>query len=379
MSFARDKPTNGKAKGVGMKIHEQYADYVDISIPMLHSFLERFGIENEFTDEELLKWVKASNILKQKDRDSVFNTKLPVLNAGTANFFVNKINESAIKNCCLIEVKRSPSSKKSRCMLLAESLIDATYHSFMRLFSQEWSISFSEIDKKLDAVLENKNIESTIRSQFDSIRKILLDSRYEGFQKLMNITDKQLREHLSKIKKSNPDIICYGQPMPFKKKVAIQAIKKHIKKIDHLYFPHGPSGKIVYDIDEEGFSGPMNIPEHVVPVSFSKNLYNQFKTRINKANVSIEKGSDNDLLGHAEYVISKYHHGHHLEPESFLALIRAGCSPDTLYLIPPDFECEDFLDFIEGAIGENCSFLEWDEHEAEDLKILLDFLGETEQ
>ncbi len=58
-------------------------------------------------------------------------------------------------------------------------------------------------------------------------------------------------------------------------------------------------------------------------------------------------------------------------------MLRRGCSADTLYMLPPDHDYEDFEEFIEGALKAENQYTSWDALKPDDVDVWLDILSKS--
>jgi len=147
----------------------------------------------------------------------------------------------------------------------------------------------------------------------------------------------------------------------------------HITKNGNLFFPDGIYGGSAYLLDEEGFFGPLHIHTYIVPASFSESAKQKFMIRLNNAGLSLDSELGEPLV-QADGLNLSYGEGWELEPEEFVGMLLAGCVANTPYLIPPDYEYEDFEDFIEGALYADNVYMEWGELGKEEVEVWIEML-----
>ena len=144
-------------------------------------------------------------------------------------------------------------------------------------------------------------------------------------------------------------------------------ISDHISKEANLFFPDGIYGGSAYLIDEEGFFGPLQIHTYIVPARFTRSTKHVFMERVRGAGVSINESDFEKLIGLAKGLDLSYGDGWEIEPSEFVGMLLAGCDADTPYLMPPNYEYEDFEDFIEGALYAENKYTMWTEIEQDDV------------
>ena len=151
-------------------------------------------------------------------------------------------------------------------------------------------------------------------------------------------------------------------------------VSDHITVKGDLFFPDGIYGGSAYLLTEEGFYGPLNIQTYVVPASFTRSTEQEFMKRLQGAGLSLNESKFEELIEHAEGLDLSYGEGWELDPSKFIGMLLEGCDADTPYLIPPDYEYEDFEDFIEGALYAENRYTVWSELEKDDVKELIEML-----
>lgn len=153
-----------------------------------------------------------------------------------------------------------------------------------------------------------------------------------------------------------------GATLMKKKEKLISLVDSHMNRVGSLFMPDGPYGGLVYLVDDDGFQGPHCIPDWVVPASFSKRAYNQITRRLSKMDIRLEElHPDDDRLDKVFHGIDTSYGGSWtLEPYQLLGMLKAGCRPDTLYLLPPDFNYEDFEILMEDGIRDGYPLVSWE-------------------
>jgi len=159
------------------------------------------------------------------------------------------------------------------------------------------------------------------------------------------------------------------------KKKLIKAVDQYLTRNDSLFFPDGIYGGTAYLIYSDGFRGPFFIPDYVVPASFSDEAYSNFMKKLEEAGLTLEDTPIDELLEYTEDLDLSYDDEWDLDPEDFIRMIQADCEPDVLYLMPPEFDYEDFYSFIEDAISENCPFEEWETLDKDEIDNWISILG----
>ena len=146
-----------------------------------------------------------------------------------------------------------------------------------------------------------------------------------------------------------------------------ELLDKYLSEKGILLFPDGIYGGYAYCIDENGFYGPKEIPDHVVPVYFTEKSMKEFMQRLMDDGVSLVKSRTEDIIKYAEGIDLRYGECWDLDPEEFINMLREGCAPETPYLIPPDYQYDDFKELMGEGIPQNYEHTEWDKLSDEDI------------
>jgi hypothetical protein len=156
-------------------------------------------------------------------------------------------------------------------------------------------------------------------------------------------------------------------------------IKPHLQE---LYFPDGIYGGAVYYLEEDGFYGPHQIPDYVVPICFSSEALSKFYQKLTSCNKDVNSISDTEIACLTQGIDLTFGEGWDLAPEDFIEMVKSGCKADTYYLNDSSIGIDDYVDFfsfLEEGLFELYPLKKWCDLNLEDIEYWFEILSEESE